>query len=106
MALGSNNGYGDTQDLYVETIDPKNPDSYLEGDQSIPFNKIVETIRIKDNNTPEGFKNRKSTQSFLKPAINAYPYFFSKVAIKSVRTSTASNDTALYNEALQPPTER
>jgi penicillin G amidase len=59
VALGLTNAYGDTQDLYVETIDPQDPDRYLEGDQSIPFKIIEETLTIKDKNAPGGFRNQK-----------------------------------------------
>jgi penicillin amidase len=44
VALGLTNAYGDTQDLYVETIDSQDPGHYLEGDQSIPFNVIEEPL--------------------------------------------------------------
>jgi penicillin amidase len=59
VALGLTNAYGDTQDLYVESIDPKNPDHYLEGDQSIPFKVFEETLAIKDKKAPGGFKKQK-----------------------------------------------
>jgi penicillin amidase len=59
MALGATNAYGDTQDLYVETIDPDNPENYLEGNASIPFEVIEETWRFKDKASPGGFKEEK-----------------------------------------------
>ena len=52
VAVGITNAYGDTQDLYVETIDPKDPDHYLEGDQYIPFTVVEETISIKTKKAP------------------------------------------------------
>ncbi len=58
VALGITNAYGDTQDLYVETVDPKDPDRYLEGDQSVPFEIIEETLTIKDKKAPGGFKKQ------------------------------------------------
>ncbi|MCP4372919.1 MAG: penicillin acylase family protein, partial [Deltaproteobacteria bacterium] len=36
VAIGVTNAYGDTQDLYIETVDPNNQNNYLEGNQSIP----------------------------------------------------------------------
>jgi len=66
VALGLTNAYGDTQDLYVETIDPKDPDHYLEGDQSIPFKVIEETLTIKDKKAPGGFKEQKIKIRFTK----------------------------------------
>ncbi len=59
IAVGVTNSYGDTQDLYVETIDPKNPDRYLEGEQSRPFQIIEETLKIKDKKAADGFRQEK-----------------------------------------------
>ncbi|MBA4394029.1 MAG: penicillin acylase family protein [Desulfobacca sp.] len=59
LAVGITNSYGDTQDLYIETIDPKDPDRYLEGEQSVPFQIIEETLKIKDKQAPEGFRREK-----------------------------------------------
>ncbi len=56
VALGVTNGYGDTQDLYVETVDPENPDHYLEGKRSLPFEIITEKLRIKDKRAKGGFR--------------------------------------------------
>ena len=59
IALGATNAYGDTQDLYVETIDPDNPHNYLEGSVSIPFDVIEETLKFKDKTVSGGFKEEK-----------------------------------------------
>jgi len=59
IALGVTNAYGDTQDLYIESIDPENPNSYLEGEKSIPFEIIEETLQIKDKTAPGGFRKEK-----------------------------------------------
>ena len=59
VAMGVTNTYGDTQDLYVETVDPNNLNNYLEGNKSIPFEVIEETLKIKDKDTPEGFRKEK-----------------------------------------------
>ncbi len=59
IAVGVTNAYGDAQDLYVETIDPKNPDRYLEGDKSLPFEVIIEKLSIKDKNSPGGKKEKE-----------------------------------------------
>ncbi len=55
IALSATNNYGDMQDLYIETPDPQNPDNYLEGETSIPFEKIKETLKIKDKTASGGF---------------------------------------------------
>lgn len=56
VANGVTNGYGDAQDLFIETIDPENPDHYLENGTSIPFQIISETLKIKDKNAAAGFR--------------------------------------------------
>jgi penicillin G amidase len=57
LAYGVTNAYGDMQDLYVETVDPKDPGRYLEGDRSIPFQVIEETLRIRDKKAPGGSRS-------------------------------------------------
>ena len=59
IAVGATNAYGDTQDLYVETVDPDNPANYLEGSVSRPFEMIEETLRIKDKKASAGFREEK-----------------------------------------------
>lgn len=58
IACGITNAYGDMQDLYVETVDPEDPDRYLEGDRSIPFEIIEETLRIRDKKAPDGIRTQ------------------------------------------------
>lgn len=59
IALAMTNNYGDMQDLYIETIDPDNPENYLEGKNSHPFKVINETLKIKDKDAAQGFKEEK-----------------------------------------------
>jgi penicillin amidase len=59
VAYGMTNAYGDTQDLYVETVDPRNPDRYVEGEKSLPFSIIEETLSIKDKSAPRGFREER-----------------------------------------------
>lgn len=56
IALGLTNSYCDVQDLYVETIDPKDPRRYLEGGQSIAFKVVTEILKIKDSKAAGGFR--------------------------------------------------
>ncbi len=58
IAIGVTNAYGDAQDLYVETIDPQNPERYLEGDQSVPFEVLNEKLVIKDKKAPGGKREK------------------------------------------------
>lgn len=48
VAFGVTNAYADTQDLYVEKLDPADPTHYLEGEASYPFEIIEEALRYKD----------------------------------------------------------
>jgi penicillin amidase len=59
VAYGTTNAYGDAQDLYVETLDPKDPEKYMEGDKSLPFTVIEESISIKDKSAPQGYREEK-----------------------------------------------
>ncbi len=54
VAMGVTNAYGDSQDLYIETIDPKDPGRYIEAGISKPFEIITEKLIIKDGNAPGG----------------------------------------------------
>lgn len=58
VAAGVTNAYGDTQDLYLETVDPDNADRYLEGDRSFPFKVVEETLSIRDEKAPGGFRQQ------------------------------------------------
>jgi penicillin amidase len=59
FAMGVTNAYSDTQDLYVETVDPGNSNNYLEGNASVPFEVIEETLKIKDKAASGGFREEK-----------------------------------------------
>lgn len=51
IAFGVTNANGDGLDLFVETLDPDNPDRYLEQGVSTPFEIIEETIRVRNRAT-------------------------------------------------------
>lgn len=59
FAWGVTNGYGDIADLYIETIDPANPNNYMQGSQSIAFTVREEILRIRDSNVDGGFREEK-----------------------------------------------
>jgi penicillin amidase len=61
VAVGITNAYGDMQDLYVETVDPENPEHYLEGDRSIPFTLVRETMKIRDKDAASGYREESLT---------------------------------------------
>ncbi len=47
IAWGFTTTGSDTQDLFIETIDPKNPNNYMTPDGSVPFDARIETIHVK-----------------------------------------------------------
>lgn len=59
LAFGVTNAYADAVDLYVETLDPQNPENYLEGETSIPFERITEIIDIKDESAANGVRQER-----------------------------------------------
>jgi penicillin amidase len=61
IAYGVTNAYGDVRDLFIETVDPDDPTHYLEGGKSLPFETRQEVIRIKDDDAPGGFRERRIT---------------------------------------------
>ena len=63
---GATNAYADTQDLYVESVDPLRPDHYLEGDRAIPFEIVTEEIRIKDKKAPGGVRTESLTVRYTR----------------------------------------
>ena len=56
VAWGATNGYSDMVDIYIETIDPANPDNYLQGEHSIPFIKRSEELLIRDRDAQGGYR--------------------------------------------------
>jgi len=59
VAFGVTNAYGDNQDIYVETVDPEDPEKYLEGDISLPFERVEETLLIRDGKETGGFREER-----------------------------------------------
>lgn len=59
IAFGVTNAYADAIDLYVETIDPENSENYLEGKTSVPFERISETILVKDETATQGVREER-----------------------------------------------
>jgi penicillin amidase len=59
VSMGVTNAYGDCQDLYVETLDPKDPGKYVEGDLAQPFQVVRETLRIRDKEAPTGYREER-----------------------------------------------
>lgn len=61
VAFGVTNGYGDSQDLFIETVDPASPANYLDNGASVPFDTREEIIRVKDSKAEGGMREEKLT---------------------------------------------
>ena len=59
IAMSPTNAYGDSQDLFIETLDPEDPERYLEGEESKALRIETETLKIKDDAAPGGFREEK-----------------------------------------------
>jgi penicillin amidase len=64
--MGVTNNYGDCQDLYVESVDPSDPSKYMEGQVSLPFTVVKETLRIRDKNAAGGFREESIDVRFTR----------------------------------------
>jgi penicillin amidase len=75
VAFGVTNAYGDVQDLYVESIDPADPNRYLDGGRGVPFEVVNETIRIKDKAAEGGYREQALKVRYTKrgPVISDHP---------------------------------
>jgi penicillin amidase len=56
IAYGVTNSYGDVIDLFIEKLDPRDPGRYLEGEASLPFEVIEETLRIRERGSASGYR--------------------------------------------------
>ncbi len=59
-AYGVTNSYGDGIDLYIETVDPEDPNRYIENGKSLPFDVVDETFLVR--NRKSGDYNIESVQ--------------------------------------------
>ena len=61
ISFGITNAYGDSQDLYLEKLDPEQPDHYLEGEISKPFEVETVDLKVKDDSFESGFDTHTFT---------------------------------------------
>jgi penicillin amidase len=61
VSFGLTNAYGDSQDLYIEKIDPNNPQNYMDGEISRPLMLERKKINIKDKSTASGQRQTSIT---------------------------------------------
>ena len=58
IAWGVTNSAADTADLFIERDDPENDGHYLEGEQSLAYELVSETVRVRDPDSPGGIRER------------------------------------------------
>lgn len=99
IAFGVTNAYADVIDLYVETVDPTDPDRYLEGDASYPFTVLEDVIRVKAQEgeaaDADGFRDEPlSIRSTRRgPVISDHGLTPSADVVMSVRWAAAERQT-------------
>ena len=93
IAFGVTNAYSDVADLFIETPDPERPDHYLEGEQSLPFRTVTETIRIRDRSVPGGYREEPLTIRHTRrgPVISDHGLTNGDGRIYTLRWSVAEN---------------
>lgn len=117
VAFGVTNAYGDSQDLFVETVDPTDPTRYRDGDRFVPFGRIAETIRVKDKAASGGFRDEPITVLTTRrgPVITGHPSASGAKSVLSLRTVAAevtggalgieamlfARDAAAFDRAVQ-----
>ncbi|HDP79373.1 MAG TPA: penicillin acylase family protein, partial [Spirochaetes bacterium] len=61
VAYGSTTAGTDIQDLYIEKLDPDNPDYYLHQGRRLKLEITREKIKVKDKKAPAGFREEELT---------------------------------------------
>jgi len=91
VAFGVTNGYGDSQDLFIEQLAPGRPGHYLDGDQPRPFETTEETIRVKDSQASGGMREEKLTvrRTVRGPIVSEQPLGPGRDRLLSLRTVAA-----------------
>jgi len=91
VAFGVTNAYGDSQDLFIEKVAPGQPDHYVDGAQTRPFQLIEEVICIKDKDAPGGFREEKMIiRATVRGPIVSGPVFgYDGELLLSLRTASA-----------------
>ena len=93
IAWGVTNSTADISDLFLERDDPEREGHYLEGDQSIPYEIVHESVRIRDPEAPGGVRERELTirQTRRGPVISKFLLGDSGGYTVSFRWSVAEN---------------
>ena len=93
IAWGVTNAYSDVADLFIEREDPEREGHYLEGEQSLPFRVVEETIRVRDRSAPGGYREQPLTIRYTQrgPVISDHGLTIEDGRLYSLRWSVAEN---------------
>ena len=93
IAWGVTNAYSDVADLFIKREDPEREAHYLEGEQSLPFRVIEETIRVRDRSAPGGYREQPLTIRYTQrgPVISDHGLTIEDGRLYSLRWSVAEN---------------
>lgn len=93
IAFGVTNAYSDVADLFIEQEDPDRPGHYLEGDLSLPFGVIKDTIRVLDRREPGGYREVQLKIRYTRrgPVISDHGLTNDDGRVYSLRWSVAEN---------------
>ena len=93
VAWGVTNAYSDVADLFIEQDDPDRPGHYLEGEQSVPYRIVEETIRIRDRSAPGGYREQPLAVRHTRrgPVISDHGLTRGDGRVYSLRWSVAEN---------------
>ena len=93
IAWGVTNAYSDVADLFIEQEDPEREGHYLEGEQSLPFRVVEETIRVRDRSAPGGYRELPLTIRYTRrgPIISDHGLTIKDGRLYSLRWSVAEN---------------
>ena len=91
IAWGVTNAYSDVADLFIERQDPEREGYYLEGEQSLPFRVVEETIRVRDRSAPGGYREQTLTIRYTRrgPIISDHGLTIEDGRLYSLRWSVA-----------------
>ena len=96
IAWGVTNAYSDVADLFIEQEDPEREGHYLEGEESLPFQVVEETIRVRDRGAPGGYREQTLTIRYTQrgPVISDHGLTIEDGRLYSLRWSVAENVAA------------
>ncbi len=96
VAFGVTNDNADSQDLYLETVDPERPGQYLDGEVWRPFDVREEVIRVRDTDAESGYREHPLTVRSTRrgPVVSDHPLDGGKLGPSASRVLSLRWDAA------------